>query len=153
MGGYGGASRKIKDKCYYDTGGHKVTDNNAIEIAEAYINRGKYVAFLMKRDPRIQADLSVEGIHTEVKGLSTLDSTKIAKRISHANDQVHADNYRYPPETHREGKIVILSKHQSNVPEQAIINSIKVGLQKAKSKSPITAAVEIWIKGKIIKIN
>ena len=82
MGGYGGASGKIKDRCYYDTGGHKVTDNNAIEVAETYINEGKYVAFLMKRDPRIQADLSVEGIHTEVKGLHTLDSTKISKRPS-----------------------------------------------------------------------
>ena len=28
MGGYGGSSGKTKDKCYYDTGGHKVKDRS-----------------------------------------------------------------------------------------------------------------------------
>ena len=37
MGGYGGASGRVKDKCYYDTGGHKVKDKNAVEVAEHYI--------------------------------------------------------------------------------------------------------------------
>lgn len=49
MGGYGGASGRIKDKCYYDTGGHKVKDKNAIEVAEHYIEEGKYVAFLQEK--------------------------------------------------------------------------------------------------------
>ena len=34
-----------KNKTYYDTGGHKVTDKNAVTVAEYYIDEGKYVAF------------------------------------------------------------------------------------------------------------
>ena len=114
MGGYGGSSGKTKDKCYRDTGGKKVTDKNAIAVAEYYIKEGKYVAFL-KEMPQVQrrADLSVEGIHTEVKGTSSQNPSKIATHIIEGFEQVDADNYMYPSDTHRKGRVVILSKHSS----------------------------------------
>ena len=80
MGGYGGASGRIKDKCYYDTGGHKVKDKNAIEVAEHYIEEGKYVAFLQEKNGQPRADLSVEGQHIEVKGLSSVNPDNIEKK-------------------------------------------------------------------------
>ena len=42
----GGSSSKGKNKTYYDTGGHKVKDSNAVAVAEYFIDKGKYVAFL-----------------------------------------------------------------------------------------------------------
>ncbi|MBQ7630577.1 MAG: hypothetical protein IJS81_10260 [Selenomonadaceae bacterium] len=52
MGGYGGASGRVKDRCYYDSGGNKVTDKNAIMAAEYYINLGMYVVFLQENRSR-----------------------------------------------------------------------------------------------------
>ena len=71
MGGYGGASGRVKGKCYYDTGGHKVKDPNAIAVGEYYINLGHYVAFLQEVPNDNRADMSVEGVHVEVKGMSS----------------------------------------------------------------------------------
>lgn len=68
MGGYGGSSGRGKNKIYYDTGGHKVKDLNAIIVAEYFIDKGKYVAFLQEKPPEKRADLSIDGVHTEVKG-------------------------------------------------------------------------------------
>lgn len=81
MGGYGGASGKTKDKCYRDTGGNKVKDKNAIEVAEYYIKNGKYVAFLQEKDAQKRADLSVDGQHVEVKGLETMNPDSVEKNL------------------------------------------------------------------------
>ena len=73
MGGYGGSSGRKKDKCYYDTGNHKVTDKNAIEVAEYYLKHGEYVAFLEEKPNQKRADLSLNRKqHIEVKGITTL---------------------------------------------------------------------------------
>ena len=48
-GGYGGESGRVKDRCYYDSGGNKVTDKNAIMAAEYYINLGMYVFFFIRK--------------------------------------------------------------------------------------------------------
>ena len=60
MGGYGGALGRVKEKCYYDTGGHKVKDKNAIEVAEHYMSEGKEVAFLQEKQNEKRPDLLVE---------------------------------------------------------------------------------------------
>ena len=39
MGGYGASSGRVKGKCYQDSGGHKVTDPNAIAVGEYYIKK------------------------------------------------------------------------------------------------------------------
>ena len=129
MGGYGGASGRIKDKCYYDTGGHKVKDKNAIEVAEHYIEEGKYVAFLQEKNGQPRADLSVEGQHIEVKGLSSVNPDNIEKKIRHAFEQIHGDDYRYPTETHREGKVVILSRHSKDYSESEVYDAIKKAIE------------------------
>ncbi len=84
MGGYGAASGRVKDKCYYDSGNHKVTDKNAIAVAEKYIKEGKYVVFLQEKPNQHRADLSVDGVHTEVKGLTSLNSDNIEGKIKDA---------------------------------------------------------------------
>lgn len=153
MGGYGGASGRVKDKCYYDTGGHKVKDKNAVEVAEHYIEEGKYVAFLQEKPEQPRADLSVEGQHIEVKGLSSVNPDNIEKKIRHAFEQIHGDDYRYPPETHREGKVVILSKHSKDYSESKVYNAIQKGFLSAIHKGYVTGKLELWINGKIYKLN
>ena len=106
MGGYGGASGKTKDKCYRDTGGKKVKDKNAIAVAEYFIKNGKYVAFLQEIKGQKRSDLSIEGIHAEVKGMTSQNPSKVADNIDEAFNQVYADNSRYPKETHREGMVI-----------------------------------------------
>lgn len=153
MGGYGGASGKSKDKCYYDTGGHKVKDKNAITVAEQYIAEGKYVAFLQEKTGQPRADLSVEGQHVEVKGLSSMNPDNIEGKIKHAFEQVHGDDDQYSPETHREGKVVILSKHSKEVSEVEIYSAIQKGFVSAEHKGYVTGKLELWINHKIYKLN
>lgn len=153
MGGYGGSSNRTKDKCYYDTGGHKVRDNNAIAVAEAYIDEGKYVAFLQEKDGQERADLSVEGVHTEVKGLTTLKPDKIRERIEKANSQVQADDHRYPEDTHRQGKVVLLSKHSSDTSQNLIIEKMRERMRRAEQNGHIDSKVELWIGDKRIELN
>ena len=153
MGGYGGSSHRTKGKCYYDTGGNKVTDKNAITVAEAYIREGKYVAFLQEKKGQERADLSVEGVHTEVKGLTTIKPDKIKERIEKANSQVKADDYRYPEETHRKGKVVLLSKHSGEVSSDTIIEKMKEGMRRAELNGHIEAKVELWIGNRRIALS
>lgn len=153
MGGYGASSERGKSKTYFDTGGNKVRDNNAIIVAEHYIDEGKYVAFLQEKEGQKRADLSVDGQHVEVKGLSTLNPDNVEGKLKSAFKQVYADNYRYPEDTHREGKVIILSKHESNVSESYIREQMYKGFQSAMRKGYITGKVELWIKGKIYSFN
>lgn len=153
MGGYGGASGRTKEKCYYDTGGHKVKDKNAIAVAEEYIKEGKYVAFLQEIPGRNRADLSVEGVHTEVKGLSTLNADNVEGRLQHAFKQIHGDDDRYPADTHREGKVIILSTHDKSVSKSKIIEVMKKGYQQAYNKGYVTGKLEVWIRGERILLN
>lgn len=153
MGGYGGSGGATKERCYYDTGGHKVTDNNAIFVAESYINEGKYVAFLQEKHGQERADLSVDGVHTEVKGLTTLNPDKISKRIEKADSQVKADNKNYPDDTNKQGKIILLSKHGKDVSKEEILAKMKEGLKRAQKNGEITSKVEVWIGEERIEIN
>ena len=153
MGGYGGQSNRLKEKCYYDTGGRKVTDKHAIEVAEYYIRHGKYVAFLREHQDGNRADLSVEGVHVEVKGITSLSLNGIEKTIKHAHKQVHGDDYRYPPETYRQGKIIFLSKHSAEVPTEKILEAMTGAVETAIRKGYLDEKVEVWIKGKIYTLT
>ena len=153
MGGYGGSSGRIKGKCYYDTGGHKVTDSDAIKVAERFIQEGNYVAFLQKRNNRLQADLSVEGVHVEVKGIESMNPDTVEGRIIHGFRQIVADNDRYPSETHREGKVVILSKHEPSISRADVINVITKAYNSALHKGEVTGKLEVWFGNDIVRIN
>ena len=146
MGGYGGSGGRTKGKCYYDTGGHKVTDKNAIEVAEHYMNEGKYVAFLQQHPPNKSADLSVDGIHIEVKGMNSTKSNKVRNNIHEAFDQIEAGLARYPPNERRPGKVIILSRHDSF---EDGYKAVREGYQEAKRKGYVKGTVEFWYHGKI----
>ena len=152
MGGYGGASDKTKGKCYYDTGGNKVKDKNAIEVAEYYINQGKYVAFLQEKYTQRRADLSVEGQYVEVKGLTTMNPDNVEGKLKHAFTQIHGDDTD-SSERHKEGKVVILSKHDSSISEESIYQAMYKGYLSAEHKGYVTGKLEVWIRGKIYKLN
>ena len=146
MGGYGGASGKAKGKCYYDTGGHKVTDKNAIEVAEHYIREGKYVAFLQQKPPDKRADLSVEGSHVEVKGISSTNPSQIASKICQGFRQLEADMSRYAKEDRKPTKVVILSKHENFSDGY---RAACEGYKEAKRKGHVNGTVEFWYNDKI----
>lgn len=160
MGGYGGSSGRKKDKCYKDTYGRSVSGSNpAVPVAEHYLRQGKYVAFLGERGKKGEkgekrADLSVEGVHVEVKGIeTTISAGTIAKHIKKGFRQVYADNHRYNPETHREGKVIFFSRHSAKYSGQEIEHSVMEGFAEAKRKGFVTGKVELWLRGKIIKLN
>lgn len=144
MGGYGSSSKRLKSNSYLDTGGHKVTDKNSIEVGEYFINKGYYVAFLQEKPGQKRADLSVEGIHTEIKGMSSLSTNKVANNIKEGFEQVSADDYRYPTETHRDGQIIILSKY-SNL--KTAYKFVYGGYRKAKSKGYVKGNVYLMHNG------
>ena len=146
MGGYGGASGNAKGKCYYDTGGHKVTDKNAIEVAEHYIREGKYVAFLQQKPPDKRADLSVEGFHVEVKGISSTNPSQVASKIKQGFEQLEVDMSRYSKEDRRPTKVIILSKHESF---SEGYNSACEGYKEAVRKGDVKGSVEFWYHNKI----
>jgi hypothetical protein len=150
MGGYGGSSGKGKTKTYYDTGGHKVKDSNAVTVAEYFIDKGRYVAFLQEKPPEKRADLLIEGIHTEVKGMSSLSTNKVANNIKEAFEQVAADNYRYSPETNREGQVIILSKYPNL---KTAYKTIWGGYRNAKGKGYVQGNVWLMHDGKLYKIG
>ncbi len=150
MGGYGGASGRGKTKTYYDTGGHKVKDANAVTVAEYFIGKGKYVAFLQEKPPQKRSDLSIERVHTEVKGMSSLSTNKVANNIKEAFEQVSADNSRYSPETHRDGQVVILSKYP-NI--KTAYKTVWGGYRKAKGKGYVQGNVLLMHDGKLYKIG
>lgn len=153
MGGYGGSSGRVKENTYYDTGGRKVKDGNAIFVAEHYIREGKYVAFLQEKAGQRRADLSVDGQHVEVKGLTTLNPDNVEGKLKHAFSQIESDKGRYPENTHREGKVVIVSKHDKGISEKTIYDAMHAGFLSAKRKGCITGKVELWINGKIYNFN
>ena len=169
MGGYGAGSKNKKGKCYKDTYKNPVSGNNpAVPVAEYYINQGKYVAFLGEIKPKKgdskeeqkekqgkqRADLSVEGVHIEVKGIeTTVNPSTIADHIEKGFNQVYADNYRYDVETHREGKVIFYSRHPAQYSSHEIEHSVREGFAEALRKGDVRGKVELWLRGQIIKLN
>ena len=150
MGGYGGSSDRGKKNVYYDTGGHKVKDRNAITVGEYYINNGEYVAFLQEKPGQKRADLSVGGVHTEVKGMTSTSTNKVANNIREAFEQVAADNYRYSPDTQRDGRVVILSKYP-NI--ETAYRAVFGGYRKAKSLGYVKGEIWLMHNGKMYLIG
>lgn len=150
MGGYGGASGRVKEKCYYDTGGHKVKDQNAVAVGEYYIKQGKYVAFLKEIPNENRADMSVEGVHIEVKGMSSPNPSQVAKNLKKGFTQVDADNKRHPTETHRPGTVVILSEYKTLEEAQRVV---KAGYDEAVRKGYVTGNVKLFHNGVMYDIT
>ena len=103
--------------------------------------------------PRNRADLSVEGQHIEVKGLATLNPNTIEARLKHAFTQIHGDDDRYHSETHKEGKVILLSRHDNGISDEQILNAMRKGFLSAEHKGYVTGKLEVWIRGKIYALN
>lgn len=116
MGGYGGASGKAKrkkDGCYKDSEGTiKIKDKNAIEVAEYYLKEGRYVVFYHEDGIYNVPDLSVDfKMVVEVKGVSSLNPTRIKENIEKASLQIEVKLSKYPEDDRHEGKIILLSRY------------------------------------------
>ena len=147
MGGYGGSSGRVKDKCYYDTGGHKVKDKNSIEVAEYYINKGKRVAFLQEKPPEKRPDLLVDNnLLVEVKGISSTNPSQISKQLEKASKQIDKELSKYSADKKVGAKIIIVSRH-SNFEDD--YNAVCEGYKEAKRKGEVGFKVEFWHDGKI----
>ena len=151
MGGYGGIGGKVKGKCYYNTGGHKVKDKNAIEVAEHYINNGIYVAFLKEKPPSKRPDLSVDNkFLVEVKGMTSVIPHKFETNIAEGFKQIADEWSKYPKVNHHPGKVVILSRHE-NFSEA--YEAAKIGYTMAKERGCVKGDVEFWYHGNIYKLK
>ena len=152
-GGYGGASgkaRRKKDGCYYDSKDDKVTDKNAIEVADYYIDWGFHVVFLHERpeEEKGRPDLFVDfEFLVEVKGITSSKANKIANRINEAFDQIEDEWSRYPEgEPKPPGKVVILSRHVSF---EIGFHAFCEGYKEATRKGFVRGEVEFWFHGEI----
>ena len=151
MGGYGGESGREKGNAYLDTGGHKVKDQNAIAVGEYFIDRGKYVAFLQEKpNQQNRADLSVEGVHIEVKGMTSTNTGQVAKNIKKAFEQIESDVKKYPSEKRIPGKVIILSKYQNIKTAYKIVLG---GFRSAKAKGYVQGDVGLMHNGKLYWIG
>ena len=90
--------------------------------------------------PNNRADLSVDGVHVEVKGLSTLSPNTIESKLRHAHKQIHGEHDRYNIETYHQGKIIIISK-------------MREGVSIAMKKGYLDEKVELWIGKDIYQLN
>ena len=108
------------------------------------------MVFLQEKPDQKRADLSVDGIHTEVKGMTSTSTNKVANNIQEAFEQVEADNYRYPSETHRDGQVVILSKYPDI---KTAYKAVFGGYRKAKNKGFVKGNVFLMHNGKMYYIG
>lgn len=148
MGGYGGASSKRKYACYYDSHNQKVTDKNAIKVAEFYLDLGMYVVFLHEKPQEGgRPDLLVDyKFLVEVKGIGSIKAGTISKQIKHASKQIFDELARQPENKELSGKIVILSLHETF---EAGFQAVSAGYQEAKRKNQVHFQVEFWFHGEI----
>ena len=161
MGGYGSAMGRSNDKCYRDSGGHKVKDKNSIDVAEYYIDQGYTVVFLQEKPGQKRADLVVRpneysrsgSFRVEVKGLQTMDPAGVDKKIRTAFEQINADVDKYPPHLRQPGKVIIYSRHSKDIPEEKVRQAMYEGFLMAQRKGKITGKVELWINGNIYEFN
>ena len=148
MGGYGGASGKVKDNCYRDSDGNKVKDKNAIIAAEYYLSWGMSVVFLQEKPKEGgRPDLLVDyEFMAEVKGIGSIKVGTISKQIKHASEQIESEYSRQPEDKRLPAKIVIISFHETF---EVGFNVVLAGYRDAKRKNQVHFQVEFWFNGEI----
>lgn len=151
MGGYGGQSGRTKGKGFLNTAGTPVKDKNAIEVAEYYLDKGKYVAFLKETpNDHKRADLMVEGAPVEVKGVEGDNANTICNSsLAKAAKQMEATIAESKFYEHKENsKIILLSKHKSIAEGKKAVESVIEGYKEALRKGILKPSdkVEYWYK-------
>ena len=76
--------------------------------------------------------------------------SKVSDNIDEAFNQVYADNFRYPKETHREGMVIILSKYPNYAEAQKIVSA---GVAEAYRKGYIRGKVKMLHNGVMYDMN
>lgn len=151
MGGYGGASKRNpkKEGCYKDSEGKiKIKDKNAIEVAEYYLNEGRYVVFYHEDGINNVPDLSVDfKMVVEVKGVSSLNPTRIKENIEKATLQIEAKLSKYPEDDRHEGKIILFSRYTQSF--EVGYRVVCEGYRRAKLEGVARFQVEFWFNGEI----
>ena len=146
MGGYGGASGKVKDKCYRDSKGFKVTEESSIKAAEYYLSVGMSVVFL-HQDNISRPDLLVDfKFIVEVKDIESPNPSQVAKQIKKASRQIEQEHSKYPEDKRLPAKIVLISLHTDL---KVGFYAISEGYKEAKRKNDVHFKTELWINGEI----
>ena len=139
--GRGGYTQK--NQTYRDSGGHKVTDTGAIWVAERYIEKGYESVFRQQHPERgKQYDLTIKTAddqsyvkNIEVKKVTTLNSSNIAKNIHKASSQLD------------EGGTVALY-FEGRKSTAANKDFVRKGIEEARRKGYIKGPVEVWFSDK-----
>lgn len=132
---------------YKDSGGFKVIDKGSIWVAERYIEM-VYESVFRQEHPTLgqQYDLTIKTAddisyvkNIEVKKVTTLNSSNIAKKIHQASSQISS------------GDTVVLYFEGRNKTQDNIDFVVK-GIEEAQRKNYIKGPIEVWFadKNKII---
>ena len=82
--------------------------------------------------------------------MTSTSTSKVASRIKEAFEQVEADNFRYPAESHRDGQVVILSKYPDI---KTAYKTVYGGYRKARAKGYVHGEVKLLHGGKMYHIG
>ena len=82
--------------------------------------------------------------------MTSTSTNKVANNLKEAFEQVEADNYRYPLDTHRDGRVVILSRYPDI---KTAYKAVYGGYRKAKNKGYVKGDVELMHNGKMYHIG
>lgn len=132
-----------KQNGYKDSGGHKVSDTGAIWIAERYIDMGYESVFRQQHPERgKQFDLTIKTAddrtpvkNIEVKKVTTLNTSNIAKNIKTASKQISSDD-----------TVALYMEGRTNTADNR--SFVSKGIDEARRKGYIKGPVEVWFSDK-----
>ena len=141
--GRGNGGYTEKQSWYKDSGGHKVTDNGAIWVAERYIDMGYESVFRQQHPERgRQFDLTIKTAddqshvkNIEVKKVTTLNSSNIAKNLNRASGQISSGD-----------TVALYFEGRKNTEENR--SFVIKGIEEARRKGYIKSPVEVWFSDK-----
>lgn len=127
-----------KQIVYYDSNNRKVTDKNAIFVAERYMDQGYEVVFRRTHEPDRGCDLTIKTSddlsiikNIEVKGITSKNPSMISERIKSGNGQI------------KEGDTIAI--YLPNLKSDANGKSFALtGLREAHRKGLIKGPIEFW---------
>lgn len=132
-----------KQTGYKDSGGHKVSDTGAIWIAERYIDMGYESVFRQQHPERgKQFDLTIKTAddrtpvkNIEVKKVTTLNTSNIAKNIKTASKQISIGD-----------TVALYMEGRMNTADNR--SFVSKGIDEARRKGYIKGPVEVWFSDK-----
>lgn len=141
--GHGGYAEISSGHNYKDSGGNKVTDSGAIWVGERYIEQGYETVFRQEHPQQHrQYDLTIKTSddtnfvkNIEVKQVTTMNSSNIAKNIHIASGQIS------------DGDTVALF-FSSRISSTENRSFVERGIAEAKRKGYVVGPIEVWFSDK-----